>query len=482
MAWLARTALALWLLLGLRAEALAQSYTSYESVGLAREVRITIPDDLELVRGIVASVSVFGMQGFAPEAFARTLGFVHLEFEGFRPEGIVGEDPNGDFYGQDLLEAIAQIALESGHPELRNAPMVWTGFSDGSSSGLAMASLIPERMIAIGENDGSINVYEGWNTSDLPVAVPMPQSLRSIPVLFCAAENSDDFEDFFVDNRALGALWARASIHTRTSHEPGGRAWPMIYYFLSEVIKGRFPVDAIPQSYADLTRSSVPLLLPSESAGYLSEHARGQAFQKADAFGSFAEDPGGASWLADEALAFGFRSLASWNRTGPLLPVGDEVTFINPGQTWTVPVEIEDSWSDWERIEVYDGNRVMAAYEPGDRLSFSFEAGEGEIGAHLIHAIASRGDERAVSPPSLLVVEGIAALPFEPFPDSKPPEPGHGSPHDIPAPPDLGPGGAPVNGPGSSSGCQIGSQESPASCFLFLIALLFAIRRTHREA
>ncbi len=468
MRWLRRGALALSLLLGLNTGASGQSYTSYESVGLAREVKITIPDDLEQVRGIVVSLSVFGMEGFVPEAFARTLGFVHLEYEGFRPEGIVGNDPNGDFYGPDVLEAIAQIALESGHPELRNAPMVWTGFSDGSSSGLAMASVVPERMIAIGENDGSINVYEGWNTSDLPTALPMPPSLRSIPILFCSAENSEDFEKFVIDNRALGALWARASMHTRTSHEPGQRAWPMIYYFLSEVIKGRYPTDATPKIYDDLTRSSVPLLVPDENAGYLAQSTRGQAFQSLAPFEAFTGDPSRASWLPSEALADGFRSVASWNRNGPLDPLGKDVSFIDPGKRWTKVVNLDPSWTDWEQVEVYDGARVLAVYEPGDPLIFSFLASEDGIGAHLLYAIASRGEERAVSPPSLLVVEGIAPLPFEPFVGSTPP-PARPDPSSVPR----------SDGPSADTdGCQLAPGGSPnAALLLYLLIALLAARR-----
>jgi hypothetical protein len=471
MNWLRRSALTLSLLLGLSTGTSAQSYTSYESVGLAREVKIIIPDDLEQVRGIVVSLSVFGMEGFVPEAFARTLGFVHLEYEGFRPEGIVGDDPNGDFYGPDVLEAIAQIALESGHPELQNAPMVWTGFSDGSSSGLAMASVIPERMIAIGENDGSINVYEGWNTSDLPTAIPMPPSLRSIPILFCSAENSDDFEEFVVDNRALGALWARASIHTRTWHDPGQRAWPMIYYFLSEVIKGRYPTDATPETHDDLTRSSVPLLVPSEQTGYLAQSTRGQVFQAVDSFEAFAGDPSRASWLATEALADGFRTVASWNRNGPLGPLGDDASFIDPGQRWTKVIPIDPSWTDWDRVEVYDGARLLAVYAPGDPLVFSFLASEEDIGAHLIYAMASRAEERLVSPPSLLVVEGIAPLPFEPFAGSTPPTE---RPDQVPR----------SDGQSSSTdGCQLAPLGSRhAVLWVYLAAALLVVRRRPRRA
>lgn len=467
MDWLARGVLMLAMLLGPETGAWAQSYTSYESVGLAREVKIIIPDDLDQIRGILVSLSVFGMDNFIFESLARTLGFVHMEYEGFRPEGIVGEDPNGDFYGPDVLEAIAQIALESGHPELQNAPIAWTGFSDGSNSGLAMASVIPDRMIAIGLNDGDINVFEGWNTSDLPTGVPMPPSLRRTPVLFCSSENNDDLEQFFLDNRAQDALWARASIHTRTVHSPGGRAWPMIYYFLSEVIKGRYPSDAEPTIHDDLTRSSVPLLSPSYQAGYLAENTKGQTFQAVGPLNAFEGNPSRASWLASEALADAFRSAASWNRTGPIEPLGEDASFIAPGQSWTRAIVIDESWSDWEKLEVFDGARSLAVYAPSDPLSFSFLASEEEIGVHLIYAIATRGEERVISPPSLLVVEGIAPLPFEPFAGSSPATPRDEAP------------GSESNA--NSAGCQVGPTSRQRSTILLYLALLLLILRARRQ-
>src|SRR5690606_6726501 len=158
-----------------------------------------------------------------------------------------------DLWLGDVLEGIAAIAQGIGHPEMQNAPIVWTGFSDGSSSGVAAAGYIPERVLAIAHNDGAINVYDAWNTSDIQ-GVPMPTELLDIPLLFCERENADYFEDFFIDNRAEGALWSRASIHTRTEHSSAGLAWPVVFYYLSEVAKGRYPTNAKAAVHADLTK------------------------------------------------------------------------------------------------------------------------------------------------------------------------------------------------------------------------------------
>ena len=357
---------------------------------------IDIPSDVTTVRGIIVALG-YTADGHLRH-WARTMSFAHMTFTGgIRPEGIVGVNGEAQ-YGLDLLNAIRDIAHESGHPEMQNAPIAWLGFSDGGSSGMAMASLIPKRMIAVANNDGAINVFDQYGVS-------VPSAMLDVPFFWCSREDTDGWLSFMQTHRRRGARWAQAFIHNRVTHEAGGHCWPMVLFFLQEAIHARYPRGATPRQDENLRESAVSLRTNAESSGFLVAVEKGNVSPEVAFFSEFSGSRAEAAWLINEASALSFRSTAAWNRDGPLAPLGVEIR--RPRSVQTMRLSSPTGFADWERLDVLSGSEVLASFRVDESLDFSVDPRRLSVGGHFLHQRVVRGDQQRTSAPVFWIVDGV---------------------------------------------------------------------------
>lgn len=112
--------------------------------------------------------------------------------------------------GRALLNALAALGQQSGHPEFATVPLFVMGFSAGGEFSYNFACFCPERVAAFVSNKGG-----GFIT-------PPTDAVRAIPGLFIAGSKDQRYcaasHKFYEPNRQLGARWCLA-IEPNRGHE-----------------------------------------------------------------------------------------------------------------------------------------------------------------------------------------------------------------------------------------------------------------------
>ena len=144
--------------------------------------------------------------------------------------------------GQALLKALTQLATESKHPELANAPLLMWGHSAGGQFNYGFACFRPNRVIAFAAIKGGY-----YNSKFNPL-------VRQVPAIFIIGEKDegyriDNITKLFTENRRAGALWCVAT-------EPGhghdvGKSNDLIRPFLSAVLAERLAGSSFAAAPAD---------------------------------------------------------------------------------------------------------------------------------------------------------------------------------------------------------------------------------------
>ena len=126
--------------------------------------------------------------------------------------------------GKAILDAIDQVAMESGHQELSYAPFLLWGMSAGGEINHEIASWIPERVIAYVVNKG------GYYYSAVP-----PEETRKTPGLYVIG--LDDYpsrnlmiKGMYLTNRRAGALWTLVEEQGVAHEVAGSRELAVAYY------------------------------------------------------------------------------------------------------------------------------------------------------------------------------------------------------------------------------------------------------------
>ena len=165
--------------------------------------------------------------------------------------------------GQALLDAVAQLAERSKHPELATAPMLLWGMSAGGQFNYEFVAWKPERVIAFVVNKGGI-YYSAL----------VSKAARSVPgILFTGGKDlefrTNTIVGLFAVNRRAGALWALAE-------EPSaghivGRSQEMAIIFFEEVLPLRLDSSSS-------EKASVTLRPLAEKSGFLGDF-KGRTFR-----------------------------------------------------------------------------------------------------------------------------------------------------------------------------------------------------------
>ena len=229
---LIKTNLFIAVLVGLNPAAHGQVYDYTTDI---RGTRMWIPPGLQTIKGILVWGNGAGADErdavYAPwlEYFAQLHGFA-----------LVGTSMWGNLAGNEINTwdaHIAGLANESGHPELRNAPLAPIGFSNGGQMSYGFNALRPEKTIAFVTNKGCC--YN--NTSPSAAALKTPGIL--IAGELDTSERRTNIKSLFDNNRARGALWSwveqQGVAHAGTDEELSFLLWTKRFVCATHRIKHR---------------------------------------------------------------------------------------------------------------------------------------------------------------------------------------------------------------------------------------------------
>lgn len=369
----------------------SESITDFETP--PRATRLWIPDDLSTIRGLIVIGNPFGgdarhyIDNQALRGFATLFGFGLMTTAFWQRF----QDNEIDIWDEHLM---AHGNL-SNHPEIINAPYVFSGFSNGGQMAYGMNALRPHRMIGFCVNKGGYYI--------LPY--PSDEAILT-PGLLIAGAQDEEFRrtaihHLFIDNRPRGARWAWVE-EQGMGHE--GDAERIILPFLADCIVARYPPDLKPSATKD-----VQLLELAETSGWLADPSTWiNDLTVIMPYSEYSGDPNLACWLPAASSAYNYRAFAT--RT-PWISVSggiilDRPRFLElPGfhDYWTtypgiapcslgVQIDLSDD-PEWSYVQFYRGDVELGQWtrdsSPEQTLSVILSLPNG---VHSISAIVTGSD------------------------------------------------------------------------------------------
>lgn len=167
-------------------------------------------------------------------AKARECALLHLRLGTIRPEAAAGVARNGfvirngistrvirnaaEGGGDALLRILQRLGEDSGHEELKNAPLVLWGWSAPASFGTTFAELYPGRTVAF--------IRYHTHRRGMPMNMKV---LRFVPALLIAGSKDEqagtaDAEELWKSGRSVGAPWTFA-VEPRAIHASEESGW-----------------------------------------------------------------------------------------------------------------------------------------------------------------------------------------------------------------------------------------------------------------
>ncbi len=197
--------------------------------------------------------------------------------------------------GDALLQALDQVAHDSGHPELAHVPCCLAGFSNGGAFSQTFNSYRPARVIAFVNNkSGLTKDYDNRAANDTPGLL-----------LYGELEDhsySTMLPNLFRKHRGQRAPWALA-VERGVNHAEGQTA-PLIRAFFADAIRLRYPKDASP------LHGPVALRPIREADGWVGDNSSWDGLTALIApYKAFTGVARRQSWLPGEASARAWRAL-----------------------------------------------------------------------------------------------------------------------------------------------------------------------------
>ena len=274
------------------------------------------------------------------QALARQHGCALLGPSYEQPEkancGLWCDPRNGS--EKKFLQALGELAAQSGHPELATVPWALWGHSGGANWAGTMLMLHPERIAAVWLRSGFPKLIAQEATQQPPLEIPA--TARAVPVM-CnlgtkegVTETTGRFarvwpgtQSFFAEMRAKGGLIGVA-IDPHSSHDCGNSRYLAIPW-LDACLAAR-----LPQKAGDA-------LKPMPTDGAWLAPLLGDAAQPA---AQFAGEANAAVWLPNERLAKAWVEYAkngnASDTTPPPAPTNVRVTATGE-LTWDAAADLE---------------------------------------------------------------------------------------------------------------------------------------------
>jgi hypothetical protein len=299
-----------------------------------------------------------------------------------------------DFYMNDykvMQAALKQLAIETKHPELVNAPYAATGFSAGGGYTRRLMEAEPDKVIA-GVVVGSTMKLRGALTDDhrrVPMCV-INGDLEHEPGE--SGGMAKALEPVLAAQRPKGALWGWMAVQG-VGHEFAGQevlAMPI----LDAAVRLRYPADG------DVRKGPVQLKSVDLESGWVADNTTWKsgltAITPAKKFkGNVAKS----SWLLNEDIAFIYRAYAThdWplkiispsnmSAKGEVFEAGSAVT-----------IRVDDSkFADWTKLELYDGATKVGELTKG-QANFTVKNLKAGYHAFSVLGLDGKGNVRTSNP------------------------------------------------------------------------------------
>jgi hypothetical protein len=383
---------------GVAAEPKHPGYKVYDHVVKAtppatgeHKFRLVVPDGLEVVRGIlvVGPFSGGDSRDYHEQVWYREF----LNLHGFAFLGAT------NYYLHDykvMQAALKQLAADSNHPELVNAPFAATGFSAGGGYTRNLMHVDPDKVIA-GVVVGSTMKLPGQLTDDH----------RRVPMCVINGEREHDpgegpgmakqLEPVLAEHRPKGALWGWMAVQG-VGHEFAGQevlSMPM----LDAAVRLRYPTDG------DVRKGPVKLKPVALDSGWMSDNTTWKSGLTAISPAKrFKGDVARSSWLLNEDIAFIYRAYSTLD--WPLkitLPSRDAAKneVFDAGASITIKVD-DSKFAGWSKLELYDGAMKVGELTKGKA---EFTVKDLKAGYHAFSILGTDGKANTrTSNPVLVVV------------------------------------------------------------------------------
>ncbi len=373
-------------------------YQSYDYTEADHKLRLVVPEDLALVRGILV---VGPYSGGDSRAYHQQ--FWYREFMHLHDFAFLGAK---DFYLHDynvLQNALKQLAADSKHPELVHAPYAATGFSAGGGFARRLLMADPDRLIA------AVIVGSTLKLNGKPMAAHL-----GTPVCVINGDLEHEpgeaggmaraLEPVLAEYRPKGALWGWMAV-PGVRHEMVGQevlAMPI----LDAAVRLRYPAEG------DVRKGPVKLKSVDLESGWVADNTTWKSslttITPAKKFkGTIAKS----SWLLNEDIAFIYRAYAThdWplKITWPTnMSAKDEVFDTGSGVT----IKVDDSkFAGWTKLELYDGAKKVGELTKGPT---KFIVKDLKAGYHAFSVLGTDGKGNTKpSAPLLIVVRAPVATP-----------------------------------------------------------------------
>jgi hypothetical protein len=373
------------------AAAAPDKYKSYDFTEADHKFRLVVPEDLEVVRGIllVGPYSGGDSRDYHQQAWYREF----LNLHGFAFLGAK------DFYLHDykvLQNALKQLAADSKHPELVNAPYATTGFSAGGGTARRLLMADPDRLIAAVIVGSTLKLNGKPMAANLgtPVCV-INGDLEHEPGE--AGGMARALEPVLAEYRPKGALWGWMAVEG-VGHEFAGQevlAMPI----LDAAVRLRYPADG------DVRKGSVKLKPVDPESGWVADNTTWKSGLTAvTPAKKFKGDVAKSSWLLNEDLAYVYRAYATHDRPLKITsPSGDAAKdeVLDAGASVTITVD-DSKFAGWKKLELYDGATNVGELTKGPA---KFTVKDLKAGYHAFSVLGTDGkDKIRPSNPVLVVV------------------------------------------------------------------------------
>ena len=292
-----------------------------------KDYRLSIPDGVSTVRGIIAKMPGSGGNGPVNNLDAqmldlcRALGFALLTGSPIALDNGYSPYPG---VNNDNLRTILQLAARaSGHPEIENVHVFWTGFSEGALDSASNALGGFERSIGFFSNKGHDDNFGSYPAGSLAVpGLYAPGTLDANSVV-----NPFKQQAGFQALRSQGGRIAMMADWFTVHESNGGPALEeFMFYWADQLQRLRLDPSEIPSRNASTPMAllAVPLssgwwgqrtTYKSTGSGALGFAEAANPFLEIGDDTSFGGNKTDSSWLPNANLAFAYRAYGSGDGT-----------------------------------------------------------------------------------------------------------------------------------------------------------------------
>lgn len=374
--------------------AVVRRYKSYDyeetAENMLKQVRLTIPEGITTVRGILVFSNSAG--GDSRNSYREAWFSEFLFMHDFAFIGTSGFTSHVESF-QAMQHALKQISKDSNHPELVDAPYAATGFSAGGGFASRLLVAAPEKVIATVPVCSRLN-FTGMTPGTSHLATPA--CIISGETEKLAAVVEPVLEAVRPRGALYGWMTVQNSGHTRCGQEV--LAIPL----LDAAVRLRYPSDG------DVRKGPIKLKPLDPTGGWVADNTTWKSGLTVIAPAKqFEGEVGKSSWLPTRDIAFIYRAYSTYDRpltiTSPSASQSGQRVW-NPGANISITVD-DTKFAGWQKLEFYDGAQKLGEITRGPA---QFTAKNLTTGFHVF-SVLGYGPEGNMRPsnPVLAIVRAL---------------------------------------------------------------------------